>query len=346
MDPFLITLLTLLFVATVIGLLQTYRRDPCLHDFHRSHVTLAEQDGDLCWGRVEILSSGMEITYVDAVHAPEGHRATSFLFYKDQYEAMDALYRYVGKREVAEDESRLARLRRAAHPNLFRKLGRRLRNWIGMIRDALMQALGMVIGVVKTRSPGTAVLGSQETQIKALSKEVIGHVGNAFDPLLERHLFQLVVLEVTRNGHKTSYCGRLQNYSSRFIEVVDATNRPPDGTALRPLRPNEAGLDGLTLTANAGRLCLVNAGKRVYFVRHAEAADWKREMGCVVPPGYTADLALPPDIDAGALSVWVEVAGRIDIVAPRAHALVRHAALPPEANSPVTQLEAVPEAAL
>jgi hypothetical protein len=336
MDPVLTTLIVLLVLATALGLIQAYKRDPCLSDFDDFHVTLAEQDGDLCWGNAEIYSTGMEITYVKPVRAPEGHLEYSFIFYKDQYTALDALYRYADGLTEKQRARRNAVIERTAHPGLLRRMGRRLRNWVGMVRDALLQAVSMVLGFVKTRAPGTAVLSSQEAQIKALSSEVIGHVGNAFDPLLERHLFSKVVLEVTRQGKKYSYCGWLKNYSSRFIEVVDAQANSTD-TRL-PLQdytvddPRMAGLS-VSIRVEAGRLSIVNESAHVLYVRSVEAGAWSRPMGCVLPPGYTADLVLPPEADPRSARVWIGAIERFDVVAPRTHAIVRHAAERPDQRS-------------
>ena len=46
-----------------------------------------------------------------------------------------------------------------------------------------------------------------EDSLRSLSNEIIGYSGNAFDPLLERHLSQRVVVEVTRDGQRRDYCG-------------------------------------------------------------------------------------------------------------------------------------------
>ncbi|GIV58471.1 MAG: hypothetical protein KatS3mg042_1384 [Rhodothermaceae bacterium] len=331
MDPFLIGLLSLLVLGTVLALIQTYRRDPCLRDFDGFYITLAEQDGDLCWGRAEIFPTGLEIVYPEPVRAPEGHLERSFIFYRDQYEALDALYRFPGGLSDEERARRERVIRRTARPGLLRKLGRCLRNWIGMVRDALLQAIGLVIGAVKSRSPGTVVLGSQEQQIKALSSEVIGHVGNAFDPLLERHLYRPVVVELTRQGRKYSYCGWLKLYSSRFVEIVDVIANGA-GTPLPPgdYAPGDAQLAtlGLDVRVEAGRLRLHNQSPHVLFARDVEAGTWQRRLGCMLPPGHTADLVLPPETPPVTVRVGIGAVERFDMVVPRTHAIIRHAAQP------------------
>lgn len=327
-DGTLLTILALLVFATVLALIQARRRDRCLKSLDGFHVTLAEKDGDLTWGRVEPYASGLEITYAAPVAARAGHVERSFLFYKDQYETMDALYRYPEGLSEEEKKRRAEIIHRTAHPGFGRRLWRKVRNWVSMVRDALVQSAGMLIGMTKTKMPGAAVLSGQEQQLKSLSGEVIGHAGNAFDPLLEKHLFRQVVLEVTLDGQTRSYCGWLKDYTSQFIEVVDAfANGAEAPLPLKGYAPAEAdALEGVTLGVEAGRLRVENATGDVLSLQRLTAGDWGRPIGCVVPPGYTADLALPPGTAPEAVRVEIGSVERFDLVVPRAHAIVRHAA--------------------
>jgi len=331
MDPFLITLAVLVFLATVIALVRARRRDKCLKDLDGFHITMVEQGSNLCWGRAEVYATGMEVTYVEPVLAREGHWEHSFIFYEDQYEALNAVYRYAKGLTEEARRRRMVVINRTVRPGFWRRLGRRLQNWISMIRDALVQAMTMVIGAAKTRQPGSTVLmGAQEAQIKALSTEVIGHVGNAYDPLLERHLFSQVVLEVTRNGRKRSYCGWLKDYTSRFIEVLDAeVNIRAEHLPEAAYAPNDDRLAEVSIQAENGRLTIRNNSEMVLYVRSLEAENWQRLMGCVLPADTVADLLLPPEVVPADVRVWIGSVDRIDMVVPRAHAVIRHAAQGP-----------------
>ncbi len=341
-DGTLLTILVLLVFATVLALVQARRRDRCLKSLEGFHVTLAEKDGDLTWGRFEPYASGLEITYAAPVVAPQGHVERSFIFYKDQYETMDALYRYPEGLSEKEKERRAEIIHRTAHPGFWKRLWRKVRNWVSMVRDALVQSAGMIIGATKTKLPGATVLAGQEQQLKSLSGEVIGHAGNAFDPLLEKHLFRQVVLEVTLDGQTRSYCGWLKDYTSQFIEVVDAfangTEAPLPLQSYAPAQANaeaapadEAAGDGavpkgVTLRVEAARLKIQNATGDVLSLQRLTAGGRTRPIGCVVPPGYTADLALPPGTEPEAVRAEIGSVERFDLVVPRAHAIVRHAA--------------------
>ena len=312
MDPTLLAILLLLVFATMLALLQARRRDKCLKDFEDYHISLAEKGGDLTWGQVQVFTTGLEIVYVEPIQAKQGHLERSFIFYREQYEAMDALYRYPQGLTQAEQERRRQVIAQTANPSAWRKLRRRLRNWISMVRDALVQAASLVIGAAKARAPGSAVLGSQEAQIKSLSSEIIGHAGNAFDPLLERHLFRQVVLELTRDGRTFSYCGWLKDYTSQFIEIVDAfANTGHEPLPLDGYHPGDERCEQVPIRIDAGRLYITNESDQMLYVQHVEAEAWRRSIGCVLPPGFTADLTLPPNADRDALRIWIGSVERV-----------------------------------
>lgn len=328
MDTTLLTILALLLFATALAIVRSRRRDRCLKSLDDFHVTLAEQGGDLTWGRALVQATGIEIEYSKPITAREGHLERSFIFYKDQYGTMEALYRCPDGLTEEERARREAEINRTARPGLWRRVLRWIRNWMGMVRDALVQAVGLIIGVAKTQAPGSAVFSSQEQHMKALSGEIIGHTGNAFDPLLERHLFTQVVVEVTIDGVKRNYCGWLKDYTSEFIEVLDAYANTPDTTPrpVQPYAPGNERLPHLDIHIEEGRIHIANQSERIFYVQQLEAGDWTHPVDAVLPSGYTANVTLPPHVDAETVQVHTGTADRVDMIVPRRHALVRHAA--------------------
>jgi hypothetical protein len=325
-DATLLTVLLILVFATMMALIQARRRDRCLKSFDAFHVTLAEKNGNLAWGNTIAYPTGLEITYVAPVGAREGHLERSFIFYKEQYEAMEALYRYPEGLPPGEQERRAEVIRKTVRPGVLRRLGRRMRNWSGMVRDALVQAAGLVIGAAQAKRPGALTAQGSEG-MKTISKEVVGQTGTAYDPLLEKHLFRPVVLEVTGEGGTRSYCGWLKDYTTQFIEVVDAFAN--DAGAACPTRAYPVGSTDAPaeITVEEQRLHIINEGRAVLYVEEVRAGErWRRALGCVVPPGATADLTFPPAVPTEALAVHVGTVERIDLVVPRKHAIVRHAA--------------------
>ena len=327
-DTTLITILALLVLATVLAIVRARRRDRCLRALDGFPITMAEQDGDLTWGRACVFATGLEIEYPQAVTTRGGHLERSFIFYKDQFSAMEALYRCADGLTDEEHERREQMIERTANPGLVRRMGRWIRNWMGMVRDALVQAVGLIIGVAKSSAPGAAVFSSQEQNVKALSGEIIGHTGNAFDPLLERHLFTQVVVEVTVQGTKRSYCGWLKDYTSEFVEVLDAYANTPDTTPrpVQPYAPGDERLPHVDIRVEDGRLHVTNNSERVFYLARVASGDWQQPMDTVLPPGYTADTTLPLEADPAAVRLHAGTTDRVDMVVPRRHALVRHAA--------------------
>ncbi len=328
MDVTLLTILVLLALATGLAILRARRRDRCLRGLDGFHVTLSELGGDLVWGRAHIYATGLEIEYPKPIVARGGHLERSFLFYKDQFDAMTALYRCPEGLSPDEQARRAAMIEQTATPSLARRAMRWVRNWMSMVRDALVQAVGLLIGVAKTRVPGSAVFTSQEQNMKALSGEIIGHTGNAFDPLLEQHLFTQVVVEVTVDGTTRSYCGWLKDYTSAFIEVLDAYANTSD-TAPQPVRPHAPGCadtSAIDVTVQEGRLHVTNQRERMLYIQQITAGDWSHPVDAVLPPCAQVDVTLPPGTDPAEARAWVGTADRVDMVVPRHHALVRHAA--------------------
>ncbi len=326
MDPTLIAILLVLAVATVVGVLQARRRDKCLRHFDGYRVTLGEAGGDLTWGDLDAYATGLEIRYVTPVHTDQGHLEQSFLIYKDQYPSIHAIYRYPLGLPSDQRTRRADDLRNTVHPSVWRRMGRTLRNWLSMVRDSVLQALSLVIGMAKARTGG-AVIAGQEEGLKSLSNEIIGYTGNAFDPLLERHLSKRVVVEVGREGQRRNYCGWLKDYSANFIEILDAIVNDREAVPVAPFRAGDEPVSGVLIRAAGQQIEVSNAGAPMVFVREVRHGDWHRAMDVVVPSGSTADVTLPPDIPADETEVWVGTVQRIDMVLPRSHALVRHAAL-------------------
>jgi hypothetical protein len=329
MDSTLVIVVFVLVVATVLAMMQTRRRDKCLKAFAGFHLTLAEKDGNLSWGSTAVYPTGLEVEFATPVRAPAGHFEHSYIFYKEQYAAMDGLYRYAVGLPDDQQRRRTDVIRKTVDPSATRRAGRKIRNWLGMIRDAVLQVVSVLIGAAKTRAPASAVLSTQEQSIRALSSEIIGHAGNVYDPLLERHLYRQVVVELTRGGRKRSFCGWLKDYSSEFIEVLDAVVNHGPYHALAPHSPGASSIPGVEIRFENHRLAVVNESEQMLFLTEIRRGESVLPMGVVLPVGFTADLRIDAAFGTGAsaesIEVWLKTARRIDMVVPRSHALVRHA---------------------
>ncbi len=371
MDSTFITILILLALATIVALIQARRRDRCLKSFEGFPVTLARADGDMAWGTLDLYSTGMELRYAHPVEADLGHVERSVLTYKEEYPSIVALYRFPEALSGEREEERLAALESTAHPSLARRVWRKVRNWMSLLRDALVQSAGMIVGAVSSKSPG---LAKNQAGLQQLSGEALGTAtGAAFDPLLEAHLFRLVTVDLVREGKpKQTYCGWLKDYTTQFLEVVDAfANDAETTTELRTI-PASDPPDDVEITYATGRVRIRNGTDRLLYVAEAwadgqpsapppgtavpfappgaTAAEpprvaqperlWERAFGCLLPPGTHADVTAPPTPFAD-VHVRMGPAGRVDLVLPRALARVRHAA----DGSEVLRAEKTPQGA-
>ena len=331
----LLTIFVVLLVATVLALVRTRRRDRCLKAFDGFPVTLVTQANDATWGTTDIRSTGLELTYPEPVVAREGHMERSTIMYKEQYVSLHALYRCPEGLTEKNLERRETLIERTQHPSLLRRVWRWLRNWMGMVRDALLQSIGMIIGVAKAKAPASGLIGRHDAQVQSISTEVVQHTGNAFDPLLERHLFSQVVVEVTvAGGEVRSYCGWLKDYTSDFIEILDAyanTSRA-EPLDLDAYDMDDARLPHQEITLTHGRLGVTNNGARMFYIDRLELRDWTHPVDVVLPPGCSIGVALPPTVQrraqrsTSALKVWMGTVDRVDMLLPRQRAQVRHAA--------------------
>src|SRR3954454_5297714 len=81
---FYITLLFIFVTAIITTVVTKWARDKCLKYFSHYHVTLERSRGTTIWGKLNVLSSGVEILfdhpYVDA----RGRRKTSYLLYQQE----------------------------------------------------------------------------------------------------------------------------------------------------------------------------------------------------------------------------------------------------------------------
>lgn len=321
-NVFFLSILFIFASALVAAFLSSRNRDKCLADLHGFQVTVEHKDGDLVWGRLRVYSSGIELEYPSPHLDREGHLETSYILYSNEFQNIQAIYRYPTE---LTDELRLRRerdLERTHQPSPFRRLGRRLRNLVNIFRDALMQSVGLVIGQVKRAAPGSMVLKTQEARIAAVGKTIVGHAGNAFDPILEKYIGEKVVLEITGGGTTREFPGILKEYTAHFLEVT-GTERGPE---LRvTLRPSEGRMvsRSISLTTEGKRVSIENRGVVPIYAKRVEGKDYSQRLGVAVEQGSVTDFEID-DPNAEDLRLVLETTGEVDVVVPRTHSLIRH----------------------
>lgn len=231
-NALLITVLAI-FAATILAAIVAGRiRDPCLKQWRGYPVRVALLHGDPIHGRMHDETSGIEFAIDDAV-AAKSHRH-SFVLYKEEYGDIDTIVRFLDELTPDERRRRARALRHAYHPGPLRRSARTSRNWLNTLKDAAGDAAS---AVARTSMVGGA---GQSSRVGATSATVMGAVGRAFDPLLERHIGSKVILVVGSGDDATEYVGTFREYSGQFLSVVDvdltdgSQTRTGDVIAARP----------------------------------------------------------------------------------------------------------------
>jgi len=188
-------------------------------------VTLEETTGKIVWGRLGVENTGLELTYSAPHKDKSGHIETSYILYKHEYPNIQTLIRYHDELDESSNNQREKELMRAYHPTGLRKLGRRIRNFFGTVRDSVMDVVNLLIGQAQKRAPGGSILTSQNKYVSQMKQELVGSVGTTFEPLLERHIGKKVVFELTKDDKTLEYPGVLKEYSMDFIEIMDVIYR-------------------------------------------------------------------------------------------------------------------------
>ena len=126
----------------------------------------------------------------------------------------------------------MKQLEKSFHPKFFRKAARSLRNLFISLKDAFTDITSAVISAVSASSATARVLAGQQKNLTKAQSEIVGYAGTDYDPILERHIGEQVVLEITTpEGKKEERTGILKEYSGDFLEVMGMKFR--DGDKLR-----------------------------------------------------------------------------------------------------------------
>ena len=97
-----------------------------------------------------------------------------------------------------------------------------------------MEVINLLISHAKKATPATGMLTSQDKYISRMKKELVTSVGTSFEPLLERYIGRIVILEVLNGDKLVEHSGVLKDYTAEFIEIMDVDYKPtPDVAAAK-----------------------------------------------------------------------------------------------------------------
>ncbi len=321
-DLFWMTVLAV-FALTIIGaLVRTRQRDKCLRLLHDHHITYLPVDGEPMWGDLYVSSSGLELRF-DAPHVNRrGLTKTSTLVFKDELAKCLALCRTVHGLTDEERRDREKQIRRSFHPGVLRRLGRWIRNLTNTLRDAINNTLTMFMGrMTKTGAAGGA-LQSQKGRLSDVSSTFITMAGNAYEPLLERHIGKPVILELLNPGEappaRCEIPGYLVDYSNEFIAVFSLSHDPLEQMSIMVVETIEQ--EGVRIEPSESEFVITCTGHDPLVVQKMTTGDESVDLAVVLTCGTSLHLARGSDEPA---TFEIQRTRQIDIVCPRSRARIR-----------------------
>jgi len=337
MDLTLLLTVGIIFLTTLVGsVLRGLRKDRCLQDFDDFHVTVQRKDGHRIWGTMRLEPTGFELEYREDVLDEQMHVETSYTLYKREYANIQAIYRYVDDLTPEKRKQRNAALHRAFHPNLIRYLVRWVRNFTNTATDSLAEAFGLVAGKA---APNQQLLAPGQTHLKGLTKDILGYVGTNYDPLLEKFVGVQVVAEIAEGDVVQEYVGVLKDYTGDFLEVLDVyfpqtirlTMDAPKSSDDSPEsfdRPRTAAISVLDRDIRARVedrvLTVQNRTSSPTLLSSIKVGQESRMVNAVIEAEGLLSYTLPETPEH--LEMTFKAVREVDMIVPRAHALIRHRA--------------------
>ncbi len=316
--------LTILFIfvtAILSVLVNQRRRDKCLklmHDYHVSYLTKA---GNVIWGDMLVYSKGLEVLFDRPYRTQRGLFKTSQLIYETDLENCLAICRTVDGLTQKEKKDRRRQIRKTFRPNLIRRSRRGVRNVLNTFKDAFSQALTALIGQFMKTTARETTLASQEPGVKEIGKTLVGASGNAYEPMLERHIGKPVVVRLadTAGDHASpmDLPGYLVDYTDRYLAVFNVEHEP---IAVERLEVTDSlQRPGYTIVLSDGRIDVTCLGPEALVIKSIKTDQRYAELDVVLTKGRMVTL---PSDGGASIALHLERTRRIDIICPRSHASV------------------------
>lgn len=319
-----------IFLSAIIGaIIARRRKDRCLKLLDEYHVTMVLTSGRVIWGDLNVFAQGMEITFDAPYQTQLDFIKSGYMLYEPEMPQLSALIRHAGDLTDRERARRQNQVAARFRPGLLRRIRRTILNVFNTIRDAFTQALGAFIGHVATTTQST-VMQTQRGHVEKIGQNVLGYFGNAYEPMLERHIGKPVVLELQSPADPAkrpiSLPGYLAEYSDRFVALFNVEQNHRERIELsldQPIDREDLKID--TSGGGGGERIAVTNKSLVPVIIEAMRSDTGevRRLGMVLTNGATVRLPRRP----GKLTLEVMRMLHLDVVAPRSQAVVRFASV-------------------
>ena len=313
--------IALIFLASMLAAwLRFSRKDACLAAFHGFHVTLQLDDDRRIWGVIEVLPTGLEMHYRNAIQ-DDSHLETSYLLYENEFQKIQTIFRYADDLSPENAKIREKAIKQAFHPRLPRRFLRKTRIFISNASESLNEVIGLTIG--KMRKPIGNYLGEpSETHLKQLGGEFLGQVGHKADPLLERLVGMKVVFEMAEDGVVHEHVGVFKNYSADFLEILNVQFPCQERIPIsQKERRQSAGLD---VRAMDDVISVQNNASTAVMLTKLTTPESEQLLDVVIDPG--GKVTLYSEIDFVEATLHARIVRELDMIVPRKRAVIRHRA--------------------
>ena len=320
-DVSLLATIGLIFGATLLGAyLRSSRRDICLKSFEHFHVTLERANGKIIWGVLDLESTGLELRYRDFVQ-DANHVESSYVLYANEYHDLQAIYRYVDDLSDEDVQRRAKDLNRSFHPGIFVRLVRSVQHFFSFASDSLTEVFGVVVGGLR-KPAGRYITEAGEAELKKLGDTVIGRVGSAYDPLLERFVGQKVVVELVEGDEAHEHVGIFKNYSPDFMELLDV--QFPQRQSLPLDADAKVQAKWFSATMENGVLSVKNHTDQPLLIQSLKMGEQEELLNVVVDGDEVVEMH--PEGQPAQAELNVRVVRELDMIIPRTLCTVRHRA--------------------
>jgi hypothetical protein len=218
--------LLLLFIAATIGAITAQRRrDRCLRIFHQRKTIVLLNRGPKLWGKLNIYPKSIELEYTSPEECGEDTNKCSYILYDTEIATIDMLLQ-AAPAEGSEAYDRWQKeIYLVANPGVIRRLRRWCWNLFNMLRDAVVQALQMILGTLKTRT-AMGKIAQADKRANEIGTTLLGSIPNAYEPILEKYLSQPVAVEMSDGADVREFVGLLQEYSEKYILLRNVAFKP------------------------------------------------------------------------------------------------------------------------
>ncbi|MFC2091692.1 hypothetical protein ACFLTD_02885 [Elusimicrobiota bacterium] len=220
-DTFALTVFSLIVFTIVAAFIRGRTRDKCLNSFSGFLINLEQTSGKNIWGKLSVENGGVELVYKTPHIDTDGHHEMSYILYKNEYSLIQTFIRYHDEMDEKQKFEREKELKRTYHPSLLRRSVRKTQNFFKTVKDSLTDAVNLIIGKVKKNTAVGGVLSSQDKYASQIKQELFGSMNNSFEPLLEKHIGNKVIIEIKKADNIIEYLCILKDYTAEFIEVMD-----------------------------------------------------------------------------------------------------------------------------